>query len=159
MDGEYKADRALSEAERLVNVRYLGHCLHENRSVWNSWTMGWSSRCRDCKVEIQIDGYMQLRRLPDDVLAHAWSQEHVKTAASPVNGAQLRYALEREGWRVQFLGVDGRTACEVRKGSTCWRTPFFDTQAEAVVEAGAMTLRNYTFNACAKPRSLVQSPH
>lgn len=142
-----------------MNVRYLGHCLHENRSVWNSWTMGWFSRCRDCKLEIQIDGYMQASRLPGDVLTHAWSLEHVKTAASPVNGAQLRYALEREGWRVQFLGVDGRTACEVRKGSISWRTRFFDTQAEAVVEAGAMTLRNYRRNPCAKPNNLIQSPH
>ena len=143
MDGEYKADRPLTEAERLVNARYLGHCLHENRKVWKSITMGWGSRCFDCGEEILIGFHSHCNRLPDDVLAEAWSREHVKTAASPVNGSQVEKALEKEGWRVRFLGVNGRTACEIRKDSAVLRTPFFDTQAEAIVEAGAMTLENY----------------
>lgn len=67
----------------------------------------------------------------------------MKTAASPVNGSQVEKALENEGWRVRYLGVNGRTACEIQKDSAVLRTPFFDTQAEAIVEAGAMTLENY----------------
>lgn len=143
MDGEFKADRPLTEAERLVNARYLGHCLHENRKAWHSAFMGWCSQCRDCRQQIEIDGYTHIKRLPDDVLAEAWSREHIKTAASPVNGAQVQYALEREGWRVRYFGVDGRTACEVQRQGETLRTPFMDTQAEAIVEAGAMTLENY----------------
>lgn len=148
MDGEYKADRPLTEAERLVNVRYLGHCLHESRKVWRDQFMGWSSRCVDCKEQITIDGYWDNRRLPDDVLAQAWSREHIKTAASPVNGSLLQYALEREGWSVRYLGVDGRTACEISKDGTALRTPFFDTRAEAIVAAGAMTLKKYLQTTC-----------
>lgn len=151
MDGEYRADRPLTEAERLVNVHYLGHCLHENRKVWKSITMGWGSRCFDCGEEILIGYYSHTKRLPDDVLAEAWSREHVKTAASPVNGSQVEKALEKEGWCVRYFGVDGRTACEIQKQGEILRTPFMETQAQAVVEAGAMTLENY------RPRYLLHT--
>lgn len=159
MDGEFKADRALSESERLVNERYLGHCLHDDHSAWNDPNLGWCSRCRDCKRQIRLHCYVEARRPPAEVLSRAWNREHVKTAASPVNGAQLRYALERSGWCVRFFGKDGRTVCEVQKGSVILRSPSFCTQAEAVVEAGAMTLKNYVSGHCTHPEYLVQSTH
>ena len=143
MDGEYKADRPLTEAERLVNVAYLGHCLHEERKVWKSPMLGWASRCTSCKKEIDIGGYSQAKRLPDDVLAQAWADEHVKTASSSINGSQLQYVMEQQGWRIRFFGVGGRSACEVQKQGRVIRTPFMDSQAEAMVEAGAMSLGGY----------------
>ncbi len=159
MDGEYKADRPLTEAERLVNAHYLGHCLHDNRKVWKDRSNAWGSRCIDCQEEIAIEGFSQARRLPDDILAQAWSREHIKTAASMVNAAQVQYALEKEGWRVRIFGVDGRSACAVYRGGATLRTPFFDTQAEAVVEAAARTLENYITRHCTHLKYMVQSPH
>lgn len=81
---------------RVVNVCYLRHCLHESHQAWRSFTLGWQGRCTSCKMEVFIEGCVHGCRLLDDVVVHVWSQEHVKTAASPVNGAQLKYALERD---------------------------------------------------------------
>lgn len=154
-----REERPLTEAERLVNAHYLGHCLHENRSVWLNSNLGWCSRCRSCQREILISGYRRAGRLPDDVLASAWSLQHVQTASSPVNAAQLRHVLEQAGWQVLLKGLNGRSACEVRKGSITHRTRFFDSWEWALVEAGAMTLKNYGSSHCACALCVLQSPH
>lgn len=154
-----REERPLSEAERLVNVHYLGHCLHENRSVWLDRNIGWRSRCWGCRREIVISGYSRVGRLPDDVLARAWSLEHIQPASSPITGAQLKHVLEQAGWQVQLMGLNGRTVCEVRQGDAIHRTRFFDSWEAAVVEAGAMTLKNYGSSRCACPICVVQSPH
>lgn len=143
MDGEYQANRALTEAERLVNVRYLGHCLHDSRKVWRDRSLDWHSRCSDCPAQISIVGSPNESRLSDAVLAEAWSNKHIKTAASTVCGSQLQHVLERDGWIVRHLGVNGRTACELKKGGTVVRSPFMRSKAEATVAAGAMTIKKH----------------
>lgn len=154
-----REERPLSEAERLVNVHYLGHCLHENRSVWLNPHIGWCSRCWGCRREIVIPGYIRAGKLPDDVLAGAWSLEHVQTASSPINSAQLRHVLEQAGWQVLLKGLNGRTVCEVRRDSVSYRTRFFDSWEEAMVEAAAMTLKYHGSRRCACPICVLQSPH
>jgi hypothetical protein len=119
MDGECKADRALSEAERLLNVRCLGHCLHENRSVWNSWSMGWFSRYRDCKVEIQVDDYTQAK-LP----SATWCYIYCMT----------RENFELGVWRLyHVIWVVGLASLLVAMGGKIWEAHEFEEDLEWLI--------------------------